>query len=722
MMYQTGLLFLLVGSFLQSILAECPNACSAHGKCGAYDMCSCYRNWVANDCSERMCQFGLAHVDSPKGDLDSSGGALTGPDSKVVMNDQFYPYGTTEQYPATMDTLNNVVSNSAHEYRECSNKGTCDRTTGNCVCFDGYEGSACQRASCPSNANGMCSGHGTCQTIQEIATSDFNNIYELWDKEATMGCVCDPGYEGPDCSQRMCKYGVDPLYMDNNATIRYSNWTYFIFTQTSTATVYGNYSLVYTDAHGMKWKTDPIDIAATCATVASALEGLPNNVIPVNSVRCYQFPLTAGTYSQVAGVDPVVDSSVYIKAKYTVAFPENAGRLPQLSLETHLDGSRPTLYSDEVAANSIDYKVFANGFHGEDVDLINDRCFGVTVNVNTDSSNTYSYLSGLTTKEAELLKICLGDSDNDETNNIEVYNWDYGTASNPHLIKLQDATQYDPSLLVDSDGNSNWDPTLRDMPLSHICAQSDINDNLFGVNRCSNKNPPGFYALLYYTGTEFRLYHKVSNDYSATTEFYVYTTKGYLNKINSNAVVFNNRADYNQDRRVDNLYSNVLNVDTLSASSTYWGDMSCETTPIGTNGATDCFEKGDWAMFFNSGLTAAAFSDNPVYPNLYRIAKIWTKEKMQPSGTDLVDPKLHISRQEIILDYNMNARFTNDRSTYANVASAYKFHPATNRVDGGYRYFKSCAGRGICNADTGTCDCFGGYQGDDCTCQWAMAV
>jgi hypothetical protein len=41
-------------------------ACNGHGKCTSYDMCLCNRNWQANDCSERVCQFGLAHVDTPK--------------------------------------------------------------------------------------------------------------------------------------------------------------------------------------------------------------------------------------------------------------------------------------------------------------------------------------------------------------------------------------------------------------------------------------------------------------------------------------------------------------------------------------------------------------------------------------------------------------------------------------------------------------------------------
>jgi len=696
-------------------------------------MCTCYRNCVANDCSERMCQFGLAHVDSPKGDLDASGDSLTGPGKVVVVNDQFYPYGTTEQYPAMEDTMHNVAANSAHEYRECSNKGTCDRTTGTCACFDGYEGSACQRASCPSNANGVCSGHGTCQSISDIAHNDFNNIYELWDKDATMGCVCDPGYEGPDCSQRMCKYNVDPMYKDNNATIRYSNWTYFIYTQSATATVYGNYSLVFTDAHGMKWKTEPIDIDATCGTIATALESLPNNVIPVNSVRCFEYPLVSGASS----VEPVSESSVKIWSKYTIAFPKNAGRLPQLSLDTHLDGSRPTLYSNEVAADTIGWKVYPNGFHGEDVDFVNDRCFGVTVTLANSASGFFSYLAGLTGEEAALLKRCLGDGNNNPSDNIDVYNWDYGTAENPHLIKLQEATQFDPSLRYDADGNSNWDNTLRDMPLSHICAQSDINANLFGANRCSNKNPPGFYAVLYYepVSSVFRILHNVKNDYDTTTEFYVYTTRGYLNRISNDAVVFNHRSNhFSTDLKVKKLYSNVLHVDTLTASSTYFGDMSCETTPIGTNGARDCFNKGDWAMFFavhsnvpNEGdpivspsvaLGTNEYSANPSYLNMYRIAKIWTQEKLNPNRTIVPQPKQHISRQEIILDYNFNARFDMDGTT----AYAYKFHPSTHNADGGYRYFKPCGGRGICNTESGTCECFGGYQGDDCTCQWAMAV
>jgi hypothetical protein len=53
--------------------AECPNACSGHGTCGANDMCSCYRNWQTSDCSERTCPYGWSFTTTPQGDLNMDG-------------------------------------------------------------------------------------------------------------------------------------------------------------------------------------------------------------------------------------------------------------------------------------------------------------------------------------------------------------------------------------------------------------------------------------------------------------------------------------------------------------------------------------------------------------------------------------------------------------------------------------------------------------------------
>jgi hypothetical protein len=59
-----------LGSFAN---ASCPNACSGHGTCGTNDECTCFRNWVANDCSERVCTYGISHSTTPQGDLNMDG-------------------------------------------------------------------------------------------------------------------------------------------------------------------------------------------------------------------------------------------------------------------------------------------------------------------------------------------------------------------------------------------------------------------------------------------------------------------------------------------------------------------------------------------------------------------------------------------------------------------------------------------------------------------------
>jgi len=117
--------FVFLG-LVAAAMAACPNGCSGNGVCGANDKCSCFQNWQGPDCSARTCPYSLAWADTADG------------------------------------------TNQAHYYAECSNKGVCDRKTGECKCFDGYEGKGCRRSTCPES----CSGHGTCEYIDELA-GDF---------------------------------------------------------------------------------------------------------------------------------------------------------------------------------------------------------------------------------------------------------------------------------------------------------------------------------------------------------------------------------------------------------------------------------------------------------------------------------------------------------------------------------------------------------------------
>jgi len=70
-----------------------------------------------------------------------------------------------------------VDANDAHPVVECANKGTCDRKTGECVCFENYDGIACERTICPNK----CSDAGVCFTQQQLAAEASRTYSTPWD-------------------------------------------------------------------------------------------------------------------------------------------------------------------------------------------------------------------------------------------------------------------------------------------------------------------------------------------------------------------------------------------------------------------------------------------------------------------------------------------------------------------------------------------------------------
>eukprot|EP01035_Chromulina_nebulosa_P025316 gene25316-33047_t len=54
---------------------------------------------------------------------------------------------------------------------ECSNRGTCDRSTGECSCMNGFTGSACDRLECNLN----CNGGGICYSMKDLALKTLNS-------------------------------------------------------------------------------------------------------------------------------------------------------------------------------------------------------------------------------------------------------------------------------------------------------------------------------------------------------------------------------------------------------------------------------------------------------------------------------------------------------------------------------------------------------------------
>ena len=236
--------WVLCSLFVLAAHGLCPNQCSGHGSCGAWDRCTCYANWQEGDCSLRTCPYKKAFAD-------------------------------------TKDT--STTGREPHYYAECSGKGICDRATGQCTCFQGYEGKGCDRLACPGGSD--CSGHGECKLM-----SQQNSGYSDWDASKIQVCVCDPAWTGPDCNQRMCKYGDDPMSVfDANGAQTQTNEVQFVkIKSTAAITAAGAFTLKYTDWAGETWTTWPIFYDTLSAIdVEEALEGLPDRVIPTVTVTMY---------------------------------------------------------------------------------------------------------------------------------------------------------------------------------------------------------------------------------------------------------------------------------------------------------------------------------------------------------------------------------------------------------------------------------------------------
>jgi len=685
-----------------SAYAYCPNGCSGHGSCGADDRCTCHLRpnndtaWQAADCSERTCPKDTAWV----------------------------------KYPV-------AGHNDVHGMAECSNQGSCDRKSGECDCFPGYSGAGCQKAAC---GDATCSGHGVCMSAQDLAAADHGNVYNLWDSEVTMGCKCEPGYSGPTCESKMCKHGLDPLYIDDDyMTIRaptarvllqYVNVTGNLEAMdelgnadadgdlSTGLSITGTYAIKFYDAFGEDYQTDPLAATAGCIEIKAALESMANDIVPAGSVICSEITPNVGSLT------------ARNKVEYDLTFTENLGDLKPIEINANLDGTRPSVYAighsgtdDNKVKFDVDVKVLANarGISGENIDYFPTMCDGVTLQAtavadagagNSGGSSeveaggfAYASGTGFDAAAVKLLKACLGDADGDASNNLEVYNWDYGltnTTWHPHVVKLTKT------------------PTARE-------DASGVADD-------------------YDAGKYYLAYYGAGKEGDATERFYfsglpevgvdmsVFTTDG-------TATVLANRTsgqgrDSNPSGNIDRDVTASVTARFAKYSTTVYtsADVSCDSNHLNA-----CLNKGDKVLLpympvaqdgVKVSVADAAASANT--GNLYTVVKVGVDAPSASTGT--TEDRFYFVVDKAI---NWDGSATAARSAFrgsvmdegdtsgatagtqlVGIHSIVKFEPGPTS----YEFVQQCSGRGLCNGDDGLCECFTGYTGDNCDQQSALAV
>eukprot|EP00611_Tribonema_gayanum_P003992 TRINITY_DN1321_c0_g2_i1.p1 TRINITY_DN1321_c0_g2~~TRINITY_DN1321_c0_g2_i1.p1 ORF type:complete len:748 (-),score=182.93 TRINITY_DN1321_c0_g2_i1:113-2356(-) len=735
---------LAVLAVLATVAAECPNACSGHGTCNTHDECDCYTGYMANDCSQRICPFGNAHVDGGKGDLD--GDNVFDGTTKVITSSQMYPAGTVEGIGA-------VADDAAHLYMECSNKGLCDRSSGTCKCFPAYEGHACQRASCPVVGGKACGGHGVCKTVRELVEDDYSNDYELWDADVGMGCACDAGYSGYDCSQRHCPIGIDPLYADEpEIHPRYPIWNFHFVGTTANFNTgsAGSFRVKFYDTYGEDWVTTAVTFGTVDTDTATALQdalyALSNDVIPANSVTC------------------TLDYTVAHQALFRCSFTENFGphRVPELII-TDDDGH-------STIVQSVTTHVYDKGVIGETADQFGQLCDGVTAKLMPATSD-FSFTSTVTPVLHDTLTVTVGsatvaiDATETDVNIAAAINglstvvsgatvtitgataltWDIAfTTNKPYVptvvytnaagvqipvtavtvayaaLTLEaDATLYLTTgsaaetvllqkCLGDADGNTDndvdaqlWDygTGMSDDPTGLALAHP----HLIKLIRQDAPADPYTTAVLYWDNTKkvFKVLTSVGPSGATaiawgTTPFYVGATNGVVTRVFDDVAVWTSAWTYpNPSVPVTATAALYASAVTTSVDASCAADAEDDAPhPHPTIDDDACLSKGDLVVVAThqaSGATVTAAATNTA--ELRRVVRV-------DGATVYLDRPLHYA---------------------ASAAYVFKFTPDP-QGDYVYNYAVECAGRGLCDATAGLCQCFRGYTGPACDIQSALVV
>ena len=153
----------------------------------------------------------------------------------------------------------------------------------------------------------------------------------------------------------------------------------------------------------------------------------------------------------------------------------------------------------------------------------------------------------------------------------------------------------------------------------------------------------------------------------------------------------------------------------------YDGDITCEAIgaiSVGTNTSTwDCLDKNDYFVLIDPFKT----TNNPPFLNLHKAEGIRRVDDLELlDAGELYTGNRNTTRVGVrtVITTDLNTNWNSNEFSGGNFY-VYKFTPSVYTT---YNYFSECSNRGLCNTFEGICECFGGYTGDACQIQNALAT
>jgi len=605
------------------------------------------------------------------------------------------------------------ADDDAHHLAECSNRGSCNRSTGQCKCDSMFEGSACERFMCPND----CSGRGRCVSAKNLArfrdpgelrsscTSadvckdidcterDYSACmstytYETWEADNWYGCLCDHGYKGYDCSLRTCARGDDPLTPSQNNEVQLLECH----------ADFGTFTLSFG-----RETTSPIPVDASVSQVMSAINAL-------SSLEGQQ-PKVAVSWT--SGVDRVCISSGNL---IQVTFLQNFGDLPLLIPDgKHLGQTSgtetPLITSQKVVFGTKEWEDCSlHGTCDEEKGICNCLDEWITSDGygNGGTRGDCGYRQSGTTSSCPGEPACLG----------------RGICSGPPNFRCAcEAGRSGPDCaLIDCPMGKSWFSFPTDDNKAHSiseCSDMGICDRTTGKCKCAEGFVGG--ACDYMT---------CPNDCSGNGECISMQSLAQNKRVNGVLTPFTYGTDPNDPLTWD--HDQIFGCNCSPGFDGY--DCKLRTCARGDDPHTQ-HQKNEVQILScsdtdNTGSFQLTFRDETAIVQVTNTAAdlesilnaLSTIERVSVSYTDqsifVGAPGLEADSLQVCRDVGQQVEIeflspTGDLPeivvTHSNVDGILSI----STLQSGTKEYIECSGRGICNQDTGLCQCFHGYGSSD---------